>query len=397
MLSLRWLTIAFAIVVLISFIIATYRTTGSVSFFLVSNGTAEIQHLLKENNVLLEKMNEMKKDIEGLKKELSSRPVIVHQTTKPSLQLFPSSSNSTNLENSTIIEKPLVHNYESILEILPLITTKTRVPNVAMVVPFVLKQVDLLIKALYQWGHTRIKACNTQIKGDYTQHRSLVLYYDMDINAVPAVKEQIQTELNKLPWITECYSSMIFASAGLTAQESTYRYGDYKGPNNQWLKTFHLPIMQNYDYWILVEPDVVAIRDFWLDRVFEEAVFSIDDFWMKGSTNRIPWYGSFHMNGNAIYKLHDPDFQRTVLDHIASVPTQPYDLLTLSTFFGQQQKNGTHYKTIQHKWIFSDFVQDWASGAEFFPYEQILKECPNTVLVHNKKAVLEWIDGKPHS
>jgi len=187
----------------------------------------------------------------------------------------------------------------------------------------------------------------------------------------------------------------MFASAGLTPQETIYHYGNYKGPNNQWLKTFELPIMKDYDYWFLVEPDVVAIRDYWLDKVFEETVFAIDDFWMKGSTNRIPWYGSYHMNGNAIYKLHDEEFKKVILDEVAKRPDMPFDLTTMSSFFGKQKSNGDYYKTIQHKWVYSDYIQDWSSGSEFFPYGQILKENPNTVLVHNKKAVLEWVDGQP--
>jgi len=201
--------------------------------------------------------------------------------------------------------------------------------------------------------------------------------------------------MNNLPWMSECFSKIIFSSAGLTPEETIYHYGNYRGPNNQWLKTFELPVMKDYDYWFLVEPDVIAMKDFWLDRVFEEAVFSIDDFWMKGSTNRIPWYGSWHMNGNAIYKLHDKEFKTVVLDEVAKRPDLPFDLTTMSSFFGQQKSNGAYYKTIQHKVVFSDYIQDWSSGAEFFPYEQILKENPNTVLVHNKRAVLEWVDGMP--
>lgn len=76
----------------------------------------------------------------------------------------------------------------------------------------------------------------------------------------------------------------------------------------------------NYDYLFYMEPDAGPIRSNWLDRIYEEVEF-VTDFWVKGSIYRGPTkpkdycYNLYsgcaeHMNGNSIYKLGDPDFNR---------------------------------------------------------------------------------------
>ena len=77
---------------------------------------------------------------------------------------------------------------------------------------------------------------------------------------------------------------------------------------------FHLlftseDLAARYSHFLLMEPDVRAIRPGWVQALQQEVALSSVDFWQKGS---VPYYSTFagnlHINGNAIYKLGDQEF-----------------------------------------------------------------------------------------
>jgi len=205
------------------------------------------------------------------------------------------------------------------------------------------------------------------------------------------VVSELWSHVRSLPWLRECFSSIDFASALLSHNESYYHgVKSGRGPSLQWLRIFKLAILEQMDYFILLEPDTVAIKDYWLDTVYQQVAFATDDFWIKGSINRIPSWPAFHINGNAIYKLHDEEFDQTVLEPVRHDIETNYDLKIYNVFEETQKKNPALFKRIKHKIVHSDFIQDHASLNKFSP--EVLKDS-NTVLVHNKGAVLEWITG----
>lgn len=164
--------------------------------------------------------------------------------------------------------------------------------------------------------------CMASQKMEYSNYTGLVFYYDEDLQTKPEIEKEIRDQLQKLEPLTRCFSSIEFTSAKLKRADNGYP----RGPSNQFVRLFSNPIMSKFDYWMMMEPDVVAIRPLWLDKIYEETTFTVDDFWIKGSTNRNPRYNAFHMNGNAIYKLHDTEFESIVVAAVARNPQQALDL-----------------------------------------------------------------------
>ena len=110
---------------------------------------------------------------------------------------------------------------------------------------------------------------------------------------------------------------MLQLAANLTAEEEGYP----QGPNHMFFKLMGSnSILAAYTHVFWMEWDVTPVRPLWIDRLVSLAAAD-DGCWMKGSPyvgrgmdeaatdpNNEPWLG--HLNGNALYKLHDPDFQR---------------------------------------------------------------------------------------
>ena len=71
----------------------------------------------------------------------------------------------------------------------------------------------------------------------------------------------------------------------------------------------------------------MAVKPYWLDKVYEEVAFSVDDFWIKGSINRIPNWPLFHINGNSIYRLHTPKFEDIIIKAVKNNLDKPFDVI----------------------------------------------------------------------
>ena len=84
---------------------------------------------------------------------------------------------------------------------------------------------------------------------------------------------------------------------------------------------------RRFDYAFWMESDVQVLQPYWLDKIYEEAMFP-SHFWVKGSMYRgDQWDGipeehpmqwelmrdyAYHINGVGIYRLGDADFKRFV-------------------------------------------------------------------------------------
>ena len=146
---------------------------------------------------------------------------------------------------------------------------------------------------------------------------------------------------------------------------------------------------------------MIAIRDHWLNKVYEEvifilkiqayhltnqkAAFAIDDFWIKGSIYRIPQFSEYHLNGNGLYKLHDPLFKKILLEVIEKNPSEPYDVQILvrhlciqfdnikDIFTKYRQTHPKLYKAIHHRIVYRQFfnlIKELISLAIFFKIGQ---------------------------
>ena len=90
------------------------------------------------------------------------------------------------------------------------------------------------------------------------------------------------------------------------------------GPCAMFWELFSLPKLSAFDYMFVFEPDVMPLRAGWaqaLHALLPSPAAPVDDFWVRGSAPQchgsyaqIEERGDQHINGNALYKLHDDAF-----------------------------------------------------------------------------------------
>jgi len=130
-----------------------------------------------------------------------------------------------------------------------------------------------------------------------------------------------------------------------------------------------------------MEADVHPVRKNWLKRVIVEMLCG-DDFWIKGSPymyahpqwlSRYKW----HINGNAIYKVGDPEFRAFYTEVVDPNPKYPYDLALGESVYEPNNARKSVPRIFKYK--HSIFIQNWNS---YFNQTRILETSPETYLVH---------------
>lgn len=237
-------------------------------------------------------------------------------------------------------------------------------------------------------------------------------YYNRNASSVPAAFYALQ-DTPEYRGLKRCIRRQRLVFANLTDKED-----DYPGGINAMffrLLTGRLQGVETHDYTSVfwMEPDVTPIKPLWLDNLVREA--SIDlQFWVKGSPylgdtfdassrQERDWIG--HINGNALYRLNDPDFVRFLRIVLDREPPghywKPFDVSIWKVL--QDFPYSWHmYQRIAHRFIYSEFVQNWSF--ELTP-EDVLrtKQNPRTFLLHGKRGSAgsnhfkaKFVDNKDH-
>eukprot|EP00128_Syssomonas_multiformis_P009175 Colp12_sorted_trinity150504_noHs@888 len=193
--------------------------------------------------------------------------------------------------------------------------TKSPKTPLAIVMPFVAIQARKIKLNLETWNH--YNPCNlsnsTGAKVDF------IFQYDADIDKNmeddggydgPATREQLMYVYDHLDEkVKACFSkeSPIFMSSKLPIGT--------RHPSGPCLMFFHLmeALSRTHDHVFIMEPDMLVIRENWLDalvRVLNPK--SCDNFWQLGSNSLCDsFYGDngprldYHINGNALFCLAD--------------------------------------------------------------------------------------------
>lgn len=148
-------------------------------------------------------------------------------------------------------------------------------------------------------------------------------------------------------------------------------------------------------YALYMEPDLVPIRPHWLNYVIQQVAWPVPEFWMKGSifmgnaalmrrTTNVP--NKYHINGNALYNLHSPDFQHFYYDQVrpfvmkrhGGKSANAYDTDIYEYLHDDQTYASTHQ--VMHKFQYTDLLQNqWHTP---WSAPDLAAKFPNTVLVH---------------
>ncbi|KAJ3163893.1 hypothetical protein HK101_000585, partial [Irineochytrium annulatum] len=147
-----------------------------------------------------------------------------------------------------------------------------------------------------------------------------------------------------------------------------------------------------------MEPDVIPCRAYWLDRLYEEASVP-GDFWVRGSIlrDRNPavssWSFAEHINGNALYRLDDPDFLSYVADVRERFERDPmgyaggFDVALHLVRKDRAIVGWARYAETAHLWQFTSTIQNWyrtgVNATELCGEERHA----STYLVHGREVV----------
>lgn len=138
-----------------------------------------------------------------------------------------------------------------------------------------------------------------------------------NLTAVAQYGASIDAILSALPQNNASHfdaSRARFIYANLTDKEDQYP----EGANHMFYNIFlrdemHDALAAQYKYFMLLEADVAPIRAGWGTKLYDET--RGDHFWMKGSQfhgRYLPKHIRFHINGNALYALGEPEFAKVL-------------------------------------------------------------------------------------
>jgi|GEM_PF-937954 len=198
--------------------------------------------------------------------------------------------------------------------------------------------------------------------------------------------------------------------AAVPSDESMPEYGWKSGPN---LQFFHaLSALYSYGgYTLLLEPDVLPVRNGWLELADFEIEFS-STFWVKGSkylgktklVNEI----ATHLNGVAIYYTGSDEFQTFLSDKwkpllkevVTERPFMAYDACLFYAKFhteimGRDLLSKEDIEHLESKFITTPFVQNHTGKFEKVNQSgiplKVLASNPDTCLLHGKHLFRELV------
>jgi len=266
-----------------------------------------------------------------------------------------------------------------------------------VVVPLVERDVPLALENLRRWNaalypsvagarEANVADLDDDAKG-CDLSCDLVFYFAQDANRT--LRSALTRAFAEAPAVRNAFTAVDVWSADLSPSDNRRSaIADTTGPNNLF---FHLMdrLMEEgrYSHMWYMEPDVAALRRFWLDKVAWEAVSAAAaSVWIKGTVHRKDngdfsrtyLAHRFHFNGAALYDARDPLFRTFLHAARAYVRERPYDfgideLLHDAKLWGDVQH-------LAHRFAYTDFVQN--RHGDDITAEALLSAHPNTFFVH---------------
>ncbi|PJF17655.1 hypothetical protein PSACC_02545 [Paramicrosporidium saccamoebae] len=199
----------------------------------------------------------------------------------------------------------------------------------------------------------------------------------------PGVRKTLLDRFHSLPKATtQCFREVRVVFANLTGSEDSYLSGARNMVEAMMRNDFYL----DDPYYVLyIEPDCRPLKRYWLAAMDAMTRPPTADFWIKGSLYRGTSRGVIenevyarHLNGNAIYRVGDPEFLKFHFDKVVPHPgyRSGYDTDRYQYFADRRDE----VLGVRHKFVYSDFIQN------MWHYEysraQLLAASPYTFITH---------------
>ena len=302
--------------------------------------------------------------------------------------------------------------------------------RLAVLIPFTKEQSSNVLESLKRWqgegdpcpllrryeAKARVprSPARPQASSRPLQHYvDIVFWYNRDFfwEDGGAFSEKFRASARReLKWMRSCFGRSKFLSAYLVDD------GPQEGPSRQFFALYEPRVdgwTGAYDYFFLMEPDVLVIREGWLDHLWALSAFPTE-FYIKGSilrgrradaALRLP-PGSAnasaaaatmgHIDSCALYRLGNADFTRLVNETRAAhhPPSQPRSQAVpferslwqhLASSF-MSPARWPLYQRYAHRLVYSEFIQNWGEELSAPVLADLRENYTDTYFVHSHKA-----------
>jgi hypothetical protein len=255
--------------------------------------------------------------------------------------------------------------------------------RIAVVMPFVERQTARVVECIARW-HDRPPFSDDARLANIRAQVDLVFYYHRLPALQPAEsRRQIEAALDAMPSNGRFFQRdrAFFWYANLTAEEDVYPVGANLMFYNLFEHSFATLSQDSRRYIFLMEADVRPLRANWMNKVFNETLGS--PFWVRGSQfhgRYLPPHFRLHINGNAIYGVHDREF----VELLKRVKATWSLAMGYDNNIGQyliQEQNYQYWYDYIHMYQYADFIRNmhWTD----YSLADFEARHPNTFLVHN--------------
>lgn len=270
----------------------------------------------------------------------------------------------------------------------------------AVVVPLIASQTDRLHTSMGIWASPSGRPCSNAIPQAHRPH--LLFYFDrpLDEPSVSKASQKImrftQDNESLRHALHSCFANVSISSAGLTAAESrnSYRFdvlrnlASTRGSNNQFWASFQ--VHSQFRHMFYMEPDSWPLRPDWLSRI--DQLSRDPSIWMRGTMMRYqprmvvalePFRSAYtrHLNGNALYDLHDPCFAR-----YRDLTRQSYGDAAFDVAMANFRMRRSQYRlehALAHRFVATEVIADL--GVErFTSISELREKLPGTFIAHAK-------------
>ena len=284
------------------------------------------------------------------------------------------------------------------------------------VIPFISDDISNLLEGMQQWAELG-PACDPS---DPAVSLSLRFFHsgskvEYDAAQTPYLDELMLMYPSVMDNVGACYKDMATVFAELQPEEDGYP----EGPSNMFFKlmtTLAVPLLSHATHLYWMEWDVKPVRPMWLDVLYYATMG--EPFWIKGGRYRgrafdnavrdpSSWSWIGHINGNALYKLHDTEFERFMALTIEREPPshfwKPFDIAIWKTLLDFPY-SWHLYQVYGEKFQTTSIIQHLGFTVRDGEREALVRESPNVHLIHgngksagNSKYLAKFVAGVPQT
>jgi hypothetical protein len=232
-----------------------------------------------------------------------------------------------------------------------------------VMLPFTIAETRALLGNIESWARTG-PACSN------SAHVDLGLLFHATQETLPFDVESIRNRPELKPAL-DCFTTIHTLYAALTSEEDVYP----AGPSVMFFRVYTDPVIKAqlspYRAMFWMELDTFPVKPLWIDKLYTESL--VGDFWMRGSIYFGPafdetvkaavnwdWVG--HINGNALYRLNDAEFEY-FLALVADVEPpkhywKPFDISIWKVLHTFPYYWRIHQHVIK-RFVYATYIQHW--------------------------------------